>query len=68
VNKLRELRESKGLSLREAERQTAIQRSTLSRLERGKTSLSWNVARKLAVLYSVTLDEIMQRSLNNGTG
>lgn len=55
---LRELRESKLLSARDVARQSGIDASTLSRIERGLQKPYPATLRKLAAVYKVRLDVI----------
>lgn len=56
------LREAKGMTLREVERETEISNSYLSQLESGKIKQPSPVAlHKLSVLYGVSYDILMQK-------
>jgi transcriptional regulator with XRE-family HTH domain len=57
--RLRELRQQRELTLEEVSVQTAISRSTLSRLESGGRRATLELLLPLARLYGVTLDELV---------
>ncbi|MCD7778931.1 MAG: helix-turn-helix domain-containing protein [Clostridiales bacterium] len=54
--KIKELRESKGLTLPEAAEKLGINRGSLSRYENGIVEPSLSTAAKIAKFYSVSLD------------
>jgi transcriptional regulator with XRE-family HTH domain len=57
---LKELREERGLSLRDVQERTGISNSLLSQIERGLRSLTLKTARPLAELYGVPAIELMK--------
>lgn len=65
AERLKELRLSQGLSLRELEKKTGISNSGLSKLESGQSNGTVEVLKTLADFYNVSLDYITCRPINN---
>jgi transcriptional regulator with XRE-family HTH domain len=59
--RLRELRQSQGLSLAQVEQQTGISRSFLSHVENGKGDITFLRLKRLVDLYGVSLMELTRR-------
>lgn len=57
--RLREVRERRGLTLTQAAEQTAISKSTLSRLENGQRRATLELLLPLAPLYRVPIDDLV---------
>lgn len=62
--KLRELREQAGLSLRKAAMQVDIDVAILSKMERGERKLSKELVLKLAKLYNVNSEKLLIQFLS----
>ncbi|WP_055068964.1 helix-turn-helix domain-containing protein [Clostridium massiliamazoniense] len=65
AERLKELRQSRGLSLRDLEKKTGISKTSLSRLENGERSGTLEALSSLADFYGVSLDYITCRPINN---
>ena len=65
AERLKELRLSKGLSLRELEKKTGISNSGLSKLESGQSNGTVEVLKTLADFYDVSLDYITCRPVSS---
>lgn len=57
--RLRERREQKNLTLQEVSEAIDYEVSSLSRVERGRQTLTLAIAKKLATYYGVTIDELI---------
>ena len=58
MNTLKHIRVSRGLMLKDVARQVGTDAGNLSRIEQGKQNPSLALARKLAALYGISLDDI----------
>ena len=59
MNKLKELRTERGLSIRGMEIKTGIKNNTYSRYETGERDMSTDVLRKLADFFEVSIDYLL---------
>ena len=60
AERIRRLREAKGLSLRDLAREAAVSPPMLSQVERGETSPTLNVATKIAAGLGLTLSQLLR--------
>ena len=60
MERVRRLREAKGLSLRDLARQTGVSAPMLSQVERGETSPTLQVASKIATGLDLTLSQLLR--------
>jgi transcriptional regulator with XRE-family HTH domain len=58
MTRLKHLRTSRGLLLKDAADSLGTDPGNLSRIESGKQSPSLSLARKIAAFYSITLDDV----------
>ena len=58
MNTLKHIRVSRGLMLKDVAQQVGTDAGNLSRIEQGKQNPSLALARKLASLYGISLDDI----------
>lgn len=65
MNRLKELRTLKKLSLRQLEEETGIANSALSSIENGKRKMGLNVAIILADYFGVSIDFILGRTVSS---
>jgi transcriptional regulator with XRE-family HTH domain len=65
--KLRELREKQGLSIREVVTASggALDKTTLSRIERDERGLSLKAAYLFSQIYNISMDELCEMAVNN---
>lgn len=63
-DRIKELRQSKGLSQRELAKEISISKSALARLETGESVGTLDVLTKLATFYGVSLDYLTCNSSN----
>ena len=59
---LRELRQTTGLSLREASRRSGVSDPYLSQVERGLRHAGPNILKRLAPVYGATIRDLMERA------
>jgi DNA-binding Xre family transcriptional regulator len=57
--RLRQIRLSRHVSLNQLSGDTGVDEGNLSRLERGKRVLTFDVAKRLCAYYKITLDELV---------
>lgn len=67
-NRIKELREKKGLSLRDMEIETGVSNATISRLENNFKNLGMELAIKFADYFKVSIDYLIGRSDINTYG
>lgn len=68
ARRLRQIRLDRNLSLLQAATASGVNEGNLSRMERGRSVLTIDVARKLAVVYKVTLDVLLDFDWKRGVG
>lgn len=64
MNKLKQLRTSKNISIRELAKKTGLESSTLSRIETGQRNMGMKYANILATYFNVSINYIMGKSLD----
>ena len=64
-NKIMRLRKKEGLSQEELAEKIGVARQTISKWELGETSPDLNQAKKLSILFNVSLDELSSNDIKN---
>lgn len=64
ASRIRQLRKDRGLTLAQASAKVGTDAGNLSRVERGEQSPSIELARKLAWLYEVPVDQVVGGALD----
>ena len=65
MNRLKELRALRGLSLRQLEEATGIDNSALSSIENGRRKMGLNIATILADYFGVSIDFMLGRTVSS---